>query len=108
MKGITFDEDDPLAVVVCTMTCAALMVVPFTVPRTRTDWPFLTSKAVIGVVFFRYFVADVSFTVTFWAADVVRVKLDFDKLVIVPDEPPAAGPDRAFEPPFANPDPLEL
>jgi hypothetical protein len=38
-------------------------------------------------------------TVTFWPADVVIVKPDVDKLLTVPDDPPAAGPDRALDPP---------
>jgi hypothetical protein len=44
-------------------------------------------------------VADASLTVTFWPADVVIVKPDVDKLLTVPDDPPAAGPDRALDPP---------
>jgi hypothetical protein len=44
-------------------------------------------------------VDDASSMVTFWPADVVRVKLDLDTLPTVPDDPPAAGPDRAFDPP---------
>jgi len=47
------------------MTCVALMVDPLTVPTTRTGSPFLTSVDLIEVVFFGYFVADVSLTVTF-------------------------------------------
>ncbi|WP_143172567.1 hypothetical protein [Actinacidiphila paucisporea] len=38
-------------------------------------------------------------TVTFCPAGVVRVKPDAEVLSTVPDEPPAAGPDRALEPP---------
>jgi hypothetical protein len=41
-------------------------------------------------------------TVTFWPVAVVSVNPEEDTLVIVPAEPPAAGPDRALEPP---PDP---
>jgi len=44
-------------------------------------------------------VADASSTVTFWPADVVIVKPDVDTLPTVPDDPPAAGPDRALDPP---------
>jgi hypothetical protein len=40
--------------------------------------------------------------VTFWPADVVSVKPDEDRLSTVPAAPPAAGPDRALDPP---PDP---
>jgi hypothetical protein len=48
----------------------------------------------------RYFVEDDFFTVTFWPAGVVNVKLDFETLLTVPDDPPAAGPDRALDPPL--------
>jgi len=48
---------------------------------------------------------DVSLTVTFWPAEVVRVKPDADTLPVVPDAPPAAGPDRALDPPPPNPGP---
>jgi hypothetical protein len=41
-------------------------------------------------------------TVTFWPAAVDTVKLDLDTLVTVPTVPPEAGPDRAFDPAFAN------
>jgi hypothetical protein len=40
-----------------------------------------------------------SVTVTFCPADVVIVKPDVDTLPTVPDAPPAAGPDRALDPP---------
>jgi len=41
--------------------------------------------------------------VTFWPADVVRVKPDGDTLLTVPSVPPAAGPDRALDaPPLAR------
>jgi hypothetical protein len=47
-------------------------------------------------------VADTSVIVTFWPADVVRVKPDGDTLLTVPSVPPAAGPDRAPDaPPLA-------
>ena len=42
-------------------------------------------------------------TVTFWPADVVIVKPDMDTLPTVPDDPPAAGPDRALDPPPPEP-----
>jgi hypothetical protein len=35
------------------------------------------------------------------------VKLDVDTLSTVPDDPPAAGPDRALDPPPPDPGPLE-
>jgi hypothetical protein len=44
-------------------------------------------------------------TVTFWPAEVVRVKPDADTLLAVPTEPPAAGPDRALDPLAAVPEP---
>jgi hypothetical protein len=40
--------------------------------------------------------------VTLWPAEVVSVKPDVDRLLTVPAAPPAAGPDRALDPP---PDP---
>jgi hypothetical protein len=48
---------------------------------------------------FWYFVEDAVLTVTCWPAAVVSVKLDVDTLAIVPDAPPAAGPERALDPP---------
>jgi len=41
--------------------------------------------------------------VTFWPVAVVSVNPEEDTLLTVPDDPPAAGPDRALDPP-----PLEL
>ena len=55
--------------------------------------------AEVELVPFFYFVEDASSMVTFWPAEVVRVKLDLDTLPTVPVDPPAAGPDRAFDPP---------
>jgi hypothetical protein len=81
------------------MTCVAVMVVPLVVPRTRTRSPFVMALAEVELVPFWCFVEDVSSIVTFWPADVVSVKLDLDTLPTVPDDPPAAGPDRAFDPP---------
>jgi hypothetical protein len=52
---------------------------------------------------FWYFVADALLTVTFCPAAVVTVKLDVDTLPTVPDVPPAAGPDRALDPPPPGP-----
>jgi hypothetical protein len=43
--------------------------------------------------------------VTFWPVAVVSVKPDEDTLLIVPEDPPAAGPDRALEP-LPDPNPL--
>jgi hypothetical protein len=80
------------------------MVVPLVVPSTRTLSPFVTALGELEAlgeldVPFWYVVEDASSTVTFWPADVVRVKPDADTLSTVPDDPPAAGPDRAFDPP---------
>jgi hypothetical protein len=66
-----------------------MIVVPLTVPRTRTFTPFLTDV-----------VEDAFVTVTFCPAGVFRVKLDVDTLSIVPTVSPAAGPERALEPPL--------
>jgi hypothetical protein len=83
----------------CTVICVAVIVVAFVVPRTRTFVPLVMALADVALVPFWYVVVDVSFTATFWSAAVVRVKLDVDTLSTVPDEPPAAGPDRALDPP---------
>jgi hypothetical protein len=53
-------------------------------------------------------VDDASLTVTFWPADVVMVKPDADTLPTVPDDPPAAGPDRALDPPPPDAGPLAV
>jgi hypothetical protein len=81
------------------LICVAVIVVVFVVPRTRTFVPLVMALAEVPLVPFWYVVADVSFTATFWPAAVVRVKLDVDTLSTVPDDPPAAGPDRALDPP---------
>jgi hypothetical protein len=75
------------------------MVVPLVVPRTSTLSPAVTALAEAEVVPLRYAVEDASLTVTFWPADVVRVKPDVDVLPTVPIDPPSAGPDRALDPP---------
>ena len=59
----------------------------------------MTALAEAGLVPFWYVVEDASSTVTFWPADVVIVKPEVDTLPTVPDDPPAAGPDRALDPP---------
>jgi hypothetical protein len=48
---------------------------------------------------FSYVVDDVSLTVAFWPAEVTSVNPDVDAPFTVPIDPPAAGPDRAFDPP---------
>jgi hypothetical protein len=75
------------------------MVVLLTVPSTRTDSPVVMALADVELVPFRYVVVDASLTVTFWPADVVRLKPDEVTLVTVPEDPPVAGPDRALDPP---------
>jgi hypothetical protein len=77
----------------------AVMVVPLVDPSTRTDVPVVMAAADVELVPFWYVVEDASLTVTFWPADVVRVKPDVDTLLTVPDDPPAAGPERALDPP---------
>jgi hypothetical protein len=57
---------------------------------------------------FWYVVEDVSSTVTFCPADVVRAKPDVDTLPTLPDDPPAAGPDRALDPAAPDPEPTPL
>src|ERR1700719_4379864 len=93
------------------MTREAVIVVLFVVPRTRTDSPVVTPFAGAAAVPCQYAVEDVTLTVTFWPAEVVSVKPDADTLPTVPIEPPAAGPDRAFDPPppgTARPDIAEM
>jgi hypothetical protein len=65
----------------------------------------VTALAEAEVVPLRYAVEDASLTVTFWPADVVRVKPDVDVLPTVPIDPPSAGPDRALDPPPPDPTP---
>jgi hypothetical protein len=50
---------------------------------------------------FSYFVDEVSLTVTFSPAAVTRVKPELVTLLTLPIDPPAAGPERALEPPPA-------
>jgi hypothetical protein len=59
---------------------------------------------------FRYVVDDASLTVTFCPAEVDKVNVEAETVSTVPDAPPAAGPDRAFEPPpaAAKPPPWPL
>jgi hypothetical protein len=89
------------------MTCMAVIVVPLAVPSTRTGPPVAMALAEAELVPSWYVVADASLTVTFWPAAVVIVKLEVETLSIVPDDPPAAGPDRALDPPPPAPEPLE-
>jgi hypothetical protein len=74
------------------------MVVDLTVPSTRTCLPLVIALFEVEVVPFTYFVDDSSSTVTSWPADVAKVKLDLATFPTVPDDPPAAGPERALDP----------
>jgi len=58
--------------------------------------------AELELVPLRYFVEDAFLTVTFCPAEVEIVKLDLETLSTVPDDPPAAGPDRALDPPLGG------
>jgi hypothetical protein len=86
-----------------TVTCVAVMVVPLVVPRTRTLSPVVMALAEAGLVPFWYVVEGASLTVTFWPADVVMVNFGVATVATVPDDPPAAGPDRALDPPLPDP-----
>src|SRR5258706_15820419 len=91
----------------CAMTCVAVIVVPLVVPSTSTPSPVAMAFAEVVFVPFSYVVEDATVTVTFWPAAVVIVKPEVVTLSTVPDAPPAAGPDRAFDapPPPARPPP---
>jgi hypothetical protein len=82
----------------------AVIVVLSVVPRTRAVLPLVTALAGAVFVPFSYFVEDVVLTVTFSPADVNSPKPDLDTLVTLPIDPPAAGPDRALDPPPADPE----
>jgi hypothetical protein len=58
----------------------------------------VTVLAEVLVVPFRYAVDDVVVTVTFWPAEVVRVRPDDVTLSTVPAAPPSAAADRALLP----------
>jgi hypothetical protein len=58
--------------------------------------------AELELVAFWYVVEASSLTVTFWPVDVDIVKLGGDTLSTVPSAPPAAGPDRALDPPLPD------
>jgi hypothetical protein len=51
----------------------------------------------------RYVVEDALLTVTFRPAEVEIVMPEADTLSTVPDAPPAAGPERALDPPLPGP-----
>jgi hypothetical protein len=98
-KGTTVEDVADAPPFGCTTTWVAVMVVPFVVPSTRTVSPAVTALTEAEVDPFVYVVEDASVTVTFWPADVVTVKPDVDTPLTVPVDPPAAGPDRALDPP---------
>src|SRR3981081_4653999 len=85
------------------ITCVAVMVVPLVVPSTRTLWPVVMALAEVELVPSWYAVDDASVTDTLCPADVDNVKPDVVTLLTVPEDPPAAGPDRAFDPPPPDP-----
>jgi len=82
------------------MTCVAVIVVLSVFPTTRAVLPLVTALADADFVPFSYFVDDVSLTVTFSPVDVDSLKPDVDTLLTLPTDPPAAGPDRALDPPL--------
>jgi hypothetical protein len=88
-----------------TMMFVALIVVLLSVPSTSTVSPWVTALAVAAVVPCSYFVDDVSLTVTFCPVGVTSVKPEPERLLTVPIDPPAAGPDREFDPPPPDPVP---
>ena len=100
MNGITCDDVLDRLFVGCTMTCVAVIVVLLVVPSTRAVLPLVTALADAELVPLSYFVEDVSLTVTFSPADVNSPKLGLDTLLTLPIDPPAAGPDRALDPPL--------
>jgi hypothetical protein len=95
LKGTT-DVAGLLLLVDSTMTWPAVMVVPLTVPSTRTLSPFLMALAEVELVPLLYFVEDALWTVTFCPADVDTVKLDLDTPLTVPTVPPEAGPEHSM------------
>jgi hypothetical protein len=98
-KGtVVAEEVADLSPVGCTMTCVAVMVVPLTVPSTRTVSPVVMALAEVAFVAFLDVVAEASLTVTCCPGDVDSVKLDAETVPTVPTAPPAAGPDRALDP----------
>ena len=85
------------------MTGAAVIVVLSVIPSTRAVLPFLTAPADTDLVPFSYLVDDVSLTVTASPAGVDSLKPEVDTPVTLPIDPPAAGPDRALDPPLPGP-----
>jgi hypothetical protein len=81
------------------MTCVAVIVMLSVVPSTSAVSPLVMAIEDVELVPFSYVVEDVSLTVTFWPVEVESPKLDVDTLVTLPIDPPAAGPDRALDPP---------
>jgi hypothetical protein len=99
LKGITFEDVLDRLFLGCTMTCVAVIVVLSVVPSTSAVLPLVTALADADFVPFSYVVDDVSLTVTFSPADVSSPNPDLDTLLTLPIDPPAAGPDRALDPP---------
>jgi hypothetical protein len=107
LKAITFDEDSG-TFVGCTTTCVAVIVVLSVVPSTSAVLPLVTALDDAELVPFSYVVDDVSLTVTFWPFDVKSPKPEVETLVTLPIDPPAAGPDRALDPPLPGADIAEV
>ena len=84
------------------MTRLAVIVVPLVIPSTRTLSPLAMAPAELELVPFWYVVEASSLTVTFCPVHVDIVKLGGDTLSTLPSAPPAAGPDRAFDPPLPD------
>ena len=103
VKGTTVEAVFEAPAGGCRMTSAAVIVVLSTVPITSAVWPAVTAVAAAAVVSFLYAVDDVSSTVTFWPAEVTSVKPDVEMSLTVPIDPPAAGPERALDPPLPAP-----
>jgi hypothetical protein len=102
LKATTWDAVLELGSGGPTMTSVAVIVVLSSVPSTRTVTALVTALFDVAVVPFSYLVDDVSLMVTFPPVGVDRVKPDADKLLTLPIDPPAAGPDRALDPPPAD------
>jgi hypothetical protein len=102
LKGTTCDAVLDPVLVGCTMTCVAVIVVLLVVPSTSAVLPLVTALADAELVPVSYVVDDVSLTVTFSPAAVSSVKPEVDTLLTLPIDPPAAGPERALDPPLAD------
>ena len=107
LKAATWDAVLELGLGGPTMTFVAVIVVLSSVPSTRTVLPLVTALLDAAVVPFSYLMDDVSLIVTFPPVGVDSVNPDVDTLLTLPIDPPAAGPDRALDPPLPSPDVVE-